>query len=312
MKTIKKQVLNLRSEDKSGEITFLGRCYAQLPIHFRVSRMIFLSFAFGCIEEGLIMAASMSLRSIFTKSFDNEINSFIKKIQFSEMSFSDCIINLNIFKEWKMKIEKKIFNSFRDQLQWAKENSIHLKTLSEIDKLVNELKKRLEICLSMKINFNNNYNNNNINNNNYNNNNNNQNNNFNNNRNNNNNNNNRNNNSNYNNNNNNNNEENYYNDEEDKTLLLQCILFGSFYPNYFYGYVEDVQSYYVAINDPNRFKTDPKRTISINQFSSFLFYYHIIIKIKILLLLLLLFLLFLFLILLFFYYYFIYYFIYYI
>uniref|UniRef100_H2THD8 ATP-dependent RNA helicase TDRD9 n=1 Tax=Takifugu rubripes TaxID=31033 RepID=H2THD8_TAKRU len=52
-----------RNED--GELTFLGRVLAHLPVDLYLGKMIVLGHIFGCLNECLIIASSHSLRSFF-------------------------------------------------------------------------------------------------------------------------------------------------------------------------------------------------------------------------------------------------------
>lgn len=212
-------MLSLDEEDNSGEITFLGRCYAHMPLHYRVSRMIILAHAFGCTDEALIMAAAMSLRSMFLSSFHHNIDVFNIKQQWSQTHFSDSLLSLQVFQEWKSRVERRAFPSYRSEMEWCKRQMIFHKTLLEIDKLTTELRKRLESCFKHSLPM-----------------------------------------------------RSYTTIDptlsEEKSLLLRCVLFGAFYPNYIAGTIEDINAYYSAIHEPKRYFTDPLCSVFVNQFVS--------------------------------------------
>uniref|UniRef100_A0A7M4FCD7 Tudor domain containing 9 n=1 Tax=Crocodylus porosus TaxID=8502 RepID=A0A7M4FCD7_CROPO len=48
-----------------GELTFLGRVLAQLPVDQHLGKLIVLGHVFGCLEECLIIAAALSLKNFF-------------------------------------------------------------------------------------------------------------------------------------------------------------------------------------------------------------------------------------------------------
>uniref|UniRef100_A0A8B9C312 ATP-dependent RNA helicase TDRD9 n=1 Tax=Anser brachyrhynchus TaxID=132585 RepID=A0A8B9C312_9AVES len=48
-----------------GELTYLGRVLLHLPVDLHLGKLIVLGHTFGCLEECLIIAAALSLRSIF-------------------------------------------------------------------------------------------------------------------------------------------------------------------------------------------------------------------------------------------------------
>uniref|UniRef100_A0A3P9PLI0 RNA helicase n=1 Tax=Poecilia reticulata TaxID=8081 RepID=A0A3P9PLI0_POERE len=54
-----------RNQSEDGELTFLGRVLAHLPVDLNLGKMIVLGHVFGCLDECLIIAASHSLKSFF-------------------------------------------------------------------------------------------------------------------------------------------------------------------------------------------------------------------------------------------------------
>ncbi|NXH38339.1 TDRD9 helicase, partial [Dicaeum eximium] len=52
-----------------GELTFLGMVLTQLPVDLHLGKLIVLGHVFGCLEECLIIAAALSLRSFFAVPF---------------------------------------------------------------------------------------------------------------------------------------------------------------------------------------------------------------------------------------------------
>lgn len=51
-----------------GELTFIGKIMAQLPIDIKLSKLILLGHAFGKLRECIILAAALSQKSIFLKT----------------------------------------------------------------------------------------------------------------------------------------------------------------------------------------------------------------------------------------------------
>uniref|UniRef100_A0A8C6VEM3 RNA helicase n=1 Tax=Naja naja TaxID=35670 RepID=A0A8C6VEM3_NAJNA len=66
-----------------GELTFLGKVLAQLPVNHHLGKLIVLGHVFGCLEETLIIDLFLLCRN---------------KLQFSGNSSSDCIAIVNAFK----------------------------------------------------------------------------------------------------------------------------------------------------------------------------------------------------------------------
>ena len=59
-----------------GRLTFAGKVLECLPIDVRLGRLLLLGHAFGCLESCLVIAASLSLKSFFTKSSLDELTAF--------------------------------------------------------------------------------------------------------------------------------------------------------------------------------------------------------------------------------------------
>ena len=59
-----------------GRLTFVGKVLECLPIDVRLGRLLLLGHAFGCLESCLVIAASLSLKSFFTKSPLDELTAF--------------------------------------------------------------------------------------------------------------------------------------------------------------------------------------------------------------------------------------------
>uniref|UniRef100_A0A3Q2P5S3 ATP-dependent RNA helicase TDRD9 n=1 Tax=Fundulus heteroclitus TaxID=8078 RepID=A0A3Q2P5S3_FUNHE len=52
-------------QTEDGDLTFLGRVLAHLPVNLNLGKLIVLGHVFGCLDECLIIAASLSLKSFF-------------------------------------------------------------------------------------------------------------------------------------------------------------------------------------------------------------------------------------------------------
>ncbi|KAG8126545.1 hypothetical protein E2320_021641, partial [Naja naja] len=113
-----------------GELTFLGKVLAQLPVNHHLGKLIVLGHVFGCLEETLIIAAALSLNSFFVIPFKQQLYGYRNKLQFSGNSSSDCIA---------------IVNAFKNEVEWGRSNCIHIKRMKEVAELYEELKKRISI-----------------------------------------------------------------------------------------------------------------------------------------------------------------------
>ncbi|XP_044292607.1 ATP-dependent RNA helicase TDRD9 [Varanus komodoensis] len=96
--------IGVHSEGKTpydGELTFLGKVLAQLPVDQRLGKLIVFGHVFGCLEECLIIAAALSLNNFFVIPFRQHLDGYRNKLHFSGNSRSDCIAIVNAFKEWR-------------------------------------------------------------------------------------------------------------------------------------------------------------------------------------------------------------------
>ncbi|NXQ49453.1 TDRD9 helicase, partial [Catharus fuscescens] len=89
-----------------GELTFLGMVLTELPVDLHLGKLIVLGHVFGCLEECLIIAAALSLRSFFAVPFKKHVDAYRKKMFFAGNSRSDFIAILNAFRAWQACKEK--------------------------------------------------------------------------------------------------------------------------------------------------------------------------------------------------------------
>ncbi|NWU62113.1 TDRD9 helicase, partial [Pterocles burchelli] len=126
-----------------GELTFLGRVLAQLPVDLHLGKLIVLGHVFGCLEECLIIAAALSLRNFFTIPFKQRVNEYRNKLFFAGNSKSDCIALVNAFKAWQTCKEKGELKHPKEELEWGRSNCIHIRKIREVAELFRNLKGRV-------------------------------------------------------------------------------------------------------------------------------------------------------------------------
>ncbi|NXI69456.1 TDRD9 helicase, partial [Anseranas semipalmata] len=126
-----------------GDLTFLGRVLLNLPVDLHLGKLIVLGHAFGCLEECLIIAAALSLRSFFVVPFKQQIHGYRSKLFFSQNSKSDCIAIVNAFKAWQVCRQTGELRHPKDELEWGRSNYIHIKKVREVAELFLFLKKRV-------------------------------------------------------------------------------------------------------------------------------------------------------------------------
>ncbi|XP_060805355.1 probable ATP-dependent RNA helicase spindle-E [Amyelois transitella] len=127
-----------------GDITYLGRVCAKLPLDVKVSKLIVLGHIYGCLEESIIMAAAMSVKNIFSSPFRERLNAYNSKLTWADGSMSDCIAFLNVYKVWNHLRKQKYFKQHgNDEAQWARRFYVQVRAMKELDDLVRELRMRL-------------------------------------------------------------------------------------------------------------------------------------------------------------------------
>lgn len=55
-----------RGQNEDGELTFLGRVLAHLPVDLYLGKMVVLGHIFGCLDECLIIGLSFILKQEWT------------------------------------------------------------------------------------------------------------------------------------------------------------------------------------------------------------------------------------------------------
>ncbi|KAF0044375.1 hypothetical protein F2P81_003533 [Scophthalmus maximus] len=116
-----------KDHNEDGELTFLGRVLAHLPVDLYLGKMIVLGHVFGCLDECLIIAASHSPKSFFAIPSMQQLAGHRSKLAFARGTPSDSIA---------------FVNAFKDELYWGKENFIQIKRIREVAELYEDLKKR--------------------------------------------------------------------------------------------------------------------------------------------------------------------------
>ncbi|XP_041810147.1 ATP-dependent RNA helicase TDRD9 [Chelmon rostratus] len=132
-----------RSQKDDGELTFLGRVLAHLPVDLYLGKMIVLGHIFGCLEECLIIAASHSLKSFFAIPSMQQLAGHRTKLAFARGIPSDSIAFVNAFKAWHSAKKKGQLRHPKDELDWGKENLIQIRRIREVAELYEDLKNRV-------------------------------------------------------------------------------------------------------------------------------------------------------------------------
>ncbi|XP_038599213.1 ATP-dependent RNA helicase TDRD9 isoform X2 [Tachyglossus aculeatus] len=133
-----------RENPHDGQLTFLGRVLAHLPVNPHLGKLIVLGHAFGCLEECLIIAASLSLKNFFAMPFNQHFDGYRNKVNFSGSSRSDCLALVDAFKSWQDCKQRGELRHPEDELEWGRSNCIQIRRIKEVAELFEELKNRIK------------------------------------------------------------------------------------------------------------------------------------------------------------------------
>ncbi|KAM3595501.1 uncharacterized protein V6R79_024411 [Siganus canaliculatus] len=132
-----------KGHNEDGDLTFLGRVLAHLPVDLYLGKLIVLGHVFDCLEECLIIAASHSLKSFFAIPFMQQLVGHRSKLALAQGTQSDSIAFVNAFKAWHSAKKKGLLRHPKDELVWGKENFIQIKRIREVAELYEDLKRRV-------------------------------------------------------------------------------------------------------------------------------------------------------------------------
>ena len=138
----------------SGQLTELGKVYAELPIDIKYSRLIMLAYTFGLTEIGIVSAAILSQEKKIFRAYDNRrARLYNSKQEFSHGTECDVITSFIAFKSWESKFgsglirnefDRKVKKkSMKTEDEWCRAKSLSTKILREVLILTSDIKKRL-------------------------------------------------------------------------------------------------------------------------------------------------------------------------
>lgn len=126
-----------------GELGYIGRIMAALPIDVRITKFILNGYIFSILDEAIIIGAGLHIRSIFRTSNRNILDDFNHKLAFADGHACDFFAILNAYKLWKMMSEQGHFTTLEQQQQWCDRFNLERRSLHEMHQLVEEITERL-------------------------------------------------------------------------------------------------------------------------------------------------------------------------
>ncbi|CAL8138716.1 unnamed protein product [Orchesella dallaii] len=126
-----------------GKITYLGRMLASLPIDIRLAKLILLGHAFNCLQETIIIAAGLTVKTLFASPSDKRLEAYESKIYWSAGSYSDCIAILQLYLVWVGRHQNRDFLCLGEEMTWAKTHFVSLSALREMKAIIEDIYVRL-------------------------------------------------------------------------------------------------------------------------------------------------------------------------
>lgn len=126
-----------------GDLTYVGRIMANLPIAVKLSKLILLGHAFGKLREAIIIAAGLSTKTFFTCYYKSHLESFTAKWLWSDGWMCDCLSILNAYNVYESLKQRGAFSRRGEDVRWAKSHMIEINRIREVEQLKNELESRL-------------------------------------------------------------------------------------------------------------------------------------------------------------------------
>ncbi|CAD1468090.1 unnamed protein product [Heterotrigona itama] len=127
-----------------GELTDLGRVMANLPLNIHISKLIMLGHVFSVLKDTIIIAASLSVKDMFSNPFQQKLLAYNVKLSWAANSCSDCIAFMNVYKVWITEKANRRLNNDAEEKNWASRNFVQIRVLREVKALIIELTSRLE------------------------------------------------------------------------------------------------------------------------------------------------------------------------
>lgn len=126
-----------------GEITFMGKVMSNLPLDCQLTKLILFGYMFSILDEIVIIAAGLSIKSIFQTRYDRKLDDYILKTRWSNGSGCDSIALLNAYKFWQNECEKGTLRKYEDEQRWCNKYGLDCKNLNEMRLLIFKIQNRL-------------------------------------------------------------------------------------------------------------------------------------------------------------------------
>lgn len=147
---------NDEPNEMDGDISFIGRIMANLPIDVKIAKFIILGYCFSILDECIIIGAALNSKSIFRdnhRAKDN-LRLYSQLLRWSNSSGSDLFAMLHAYKTWLYSHSNAFFGTAKNrnerermkraEREWANKFCLDVDALQECHVQINEIKCRLE------------------------------------------------------------------------------------------------------------------------------------------------------------------------
>uniref|UniRef100_A0A1A9UTM0 Probable ATP-dependent RNA helicase spindle-E n=1 Tax=Glossina austeni TaxID=7395 RepID=A0A1A9UTM0_GLOAU len=131
---------------QDGDLTYMGRIMASLPLDIRLTRLIILGYIYSVLDDAIVMAAGLSVRSVCklqSISQQNDLEAYVQKLVWADSSGSDLYAILRAYRTWTSMREHNSLRNDKDENDWAQRFFINLRSIKEMHLLVQEIRARL-------------------------------------------------------------------------------------------------------------------------------------------------------------------------
>ena len=125
-------------------MTSMGRIMSSLPLDISLSRLVILSVAFGCVEQGIMLAACLASRSFWDVNFGNDRDKYRMKMVWDRGQHSDLLATLNAFQAWERAKVCSFKGKVAAEREWCKQYLINYFRINETKFLYDDLCERVE------------------------------------------------------------------------------------------------------------------------------------------------------------------------
>lgn len=128
---------------ENGNLTYIGRIMAVLPLDVRLSKLIVMGYIFSLFDETITIAAGLNIKGIFRNRYGRELDDYVRKLEYADGSGCDSVAILNAYRKWKLMREQGHFKDWQEEKRWCEKFHLERKSLHEMLQMIEEIRERL-------------------------------------------------------------------------------------------------------------------------------------------------------------------------